>query len=150
MSEAHAYDYALPRHPFDRFARVPEQRWLAKLIHWPDTGTAAAALERTLARLAPRVPSASDVAGIYRHYRIPPRRARRISLALWTRMFEHAEGRGVVSDGELHYLNALRVAFDLQDSDVAEARQPGPRSHSGVRGSPRPQLGPKPDIASSP
>jgi len=113
----------MPRHPFDMFAEVPDQAWLAKLLQRPDPRAAAAVLERTLARLAPRVPSASDVAGIYRHYRISPRCARSISIALLDRMLQHCQRNDVAPADELHYLDALRVALELQEGDVAGIRE---------------------------
>ena len=122
MRDAHFHDCGTPRHPFDRFAPVPDQGWLAKLIHRPDTSAATAVLERTLARLAPRVPSAGDVAGIYRHFRVSPRRARPLSVALWGRMLRHSRRNDVASADELRYLNALLVALDLRESDIAGVR----------------------------
>lgn len=112
----------MPRHPFNRFAQVRDQRWRAKLAHRPDTRVAAAVLERTLARLAPKVPIADDVAGIYRHFRVPARCARPISIMLWARMFQHCRRNDVASHEELRYLNALLVALDLQECDVEGVR----------------------------
>jgi hypothetical protein len=105
-------------HPFDRLAQVPDQDWLEKLFRLPNTRAASAALERTLARLAPTVPSAGEVAGIYKHFRVPPRRARPISIALWSRMYHHCRRNGVGSDDELRYLNALLVSLELRKCDV--------------------------------
>lgn len=105
-------------HPFERLAEVPEQGWLARLLRRPDTRAASAALERALARLVPRIPSAGEVAGIYRHFRVPPRHARPVSIALWSRMFHHCRRHGVGSDEERRYLEALLAVLDLQESDV--------------------------------
>ena len=105
-------------HPYERFADVPEQERLAQLLRRPDTRAASAALERTLARLAPRVPAADEVAGIFRHFRIPSRRARQVSIALWSRMFHHCRRHGDGSGEAQHYLAALLLALDLQESDV--------------------------------
>lgn len=117
------YEQVIQSHPFNRLAQVPTQGWLAKLVRRPDTRAAAAVLERTLARLAPRVPSAADVAGIYRHYMVPARCARPISIMLWARMFRHCRRNDVASDEELRYLKALRVALDLRECDVLSVRQ---------------------------
>ena len=116
-------DCGLPRHPFSLFADVPEQGWLAHLLRRPDPRAASAVLERTLARLAPRLPSPSDVAGIYRHFRISPDRARPISIALWARMLDHYQRNGAGSSQELRYLNALRIALELGESDVESVRE---------------------------
>ena len=105
-------------HPFERFAEVPEQGRLAQLFRQPDTRAASAALERTLARLVPRVPSAREVASVYRYFRVSPRHARPVSIALWSRMFHHCRRHGSGSDEERRYLDALLVALDLQASDV--------------------------------
>lgn len=71
-----------------------------------------------LARIAPRVPTADEVAGIYRHFRISPRRARPVSIALWSRMFHHCRWREDGSGEAQHYLAALLFALDLRESDV--------------------------------
>lgn len=105
-------------HPFEKFAPVPEQGRLAQLLRRPDPRAASAAVERTLARLAPRVPSASEVSGIYRHFRVSSRRARPVSIALWSRMFHHCRRHGAGSDDERRYLAALMLALNLQESDV--------------------------------
>jgi len=114
-------------HPFERFADVPEQGRLAQLFRRPDTRGASAALERTLARLAPRAPGTSEVAGIYRYFRVSSRHARPVSIALWSRMFHHCRRHGVDSDDERRYLAALLLALNLRESDVetgAAAPQP--------------------------
>ena len=105
-------------HPFERFADVPEQRRLAQLLRLPDTRAASAALERTLARLVPRVPSAGEVSGIFRHFRVSSRQARQVSIALWSRMFHHCRRHGGGSGEAQHYLAALLLALDLRESDV--------------------------------
>jgi len=105
-------------HPFDRFADVPEQSRLARLLGRADARAASAALERTLARLVPRVPTAGEVTGLFRHFRVPSRRARQVSIALWSRMFHHCRRHGDGSGEARHYLAALLLALDLQDSDV--------------------------------
>lgn len=105
-------------HPFERFAEVPEQDGLARLLQRPDTRAASAALERTLARLAPRVPGAGEVAGIFRHFRVPSRQARQVSIALWSRMFHHCRRHEDGSGEAQHYLAALLLALDLRESDV--------------------------------
>ena len=105
-------------HPFERFADVPEQGRLAQLLGWPDTRAASAALERTLARLAPAVPGPGEVAGIFHHFRVSSRRARAVSIALWSRMFHHCRRHGVGSEEERHYLATLLRALDLRESDV--------------------------------
>jgi hypothetical protein len=105
-------------HPFERFADVPEQGRLAQLLRLPDTRAASAALERTLARLAPRVPSAGEVAGIFRHFKVSSRQARQVSIALWSRMFHHCRRHGEGSGEAQHYLAALLLALDLRESDV--------------------------------
>ena len=86
-------------HPFERFADVPEQGRLAQLLRLPDTRAASAALERTLARLAPRVPSAGEGAGIFRHFKVSSRQARQVSIAHWSRMFHHCRRHGEGSAG---------------------------------------------------
>lgn len=116
-------------HPFDRLARVPDQEWLGRLFRRPDSRAASAALERTLARLAPRVPSASEVTGIYRHFRVPPRRARPVSIALWSRMYHHCRRNGAGSEDELRYLNALLVSLDLRECDVDIRREEASATH---------------------
>jgi hypothetical protein len=105
-------------HPFERFAEVPEQGRLAQLLRRPDTRAASAALERTLARLVPRVPSEGEVASVFRHFRVSSRQARQVSIALWSRMFHHCRRRGDGSGEAQHYLAALLLALDLQESDV--------------------------------
>lgn len=105
-------------HPFERFAEVPEQGRLAQLLRRPDTRAASAALERTLARLVPRVPSEGEVASVFRHFRVSSRQARQVSTALWSRMFHHCRRRGDGSGEAQHYLAALLLALDLQESDV--------------------------------
>ena len=104
--------------PFERFADVPEQERLAQLFRRPDTRAASAALERTLARLVPRVPAADEVAGIFRHFRVPSRQAREVSIALWSRMFHHCRWREDGSGEAQHYLAALLLALDLRETDV--------------------------------
>ena len=105
-------------HPFERFADVPEQGRLAQLLRRPDRRAASAALERTLARLVPRVPSAGEVAGLFHHFRVSPRQARQVSIALWSRMFHHCRRHEGGSGEAQHYLAALLLALDLQESDV--------------------------------
>lgn len=105
-------------HPFEKFADVPEQGRFAQLLRRPDTRAASAVLERTLARLVPRVPGASEVDGIYRYFRVSPRQARPVSIALWSRMFHHCRRHGVGSDDERRYLAALLQALNLTESDV--------------------------------
>jgi len=105
-------------HPFEKFADVPEQGRLAQLLGRPDTRGASAALERTLARLAPRVPSAREVAGIFRHFRVSERQARPVSIALWSRMFHHCRRHGDDSEEERQYLAALLQALNLRVCDV--------------------------------
>lgn len=105
-------------HPFERFADVPEQGRLAQLLRRPDARAASAALERTLARLVPRVPTAGEVTGLFRHFRVPSHQARQVSIALWSRMLHHCRRHGDGSGEAQHYLTALLLALDLQDSDV--------------------------------
>jgi hypothetical protein len=118
-------------HPFDGLAPIPDQTRLAQLLRWPDPRAASAVLERMLARIAPRVPTASDVAGIYRHFRVSPRRARPVSIALWSRMFHHCRRHGTGSDDERRYLSALLAALGLREGDVETGRgaerPPAPR-----------------------
>ena len=102
-----------------------------QFFRWPDARAASAVLERMLGRIAPRVPTANEVAGIYRHFRLSPRRARPVSIALWSRMFHHCRRHGVGSEDERRYLSALLEAFGLRDSDV-DMRLPGEAS-SAVR-----------------
>jgi hypothetical protein len=122
-TSAASSDCGLPRHPFNLLADVPDQGWLAHILRRPDPRAASAVLERTLARLAPRVPSQSDVAGIYRHFRISPDCARPLSIALWARMLQHCQRNGARSGEGLRYLNALRVALELRESDVDGLRE---------------------------
>lgn len=89
-----------------------------QLFRRPDARAASAVLERMLARIAPRVPTADEVAGIYRHYRVSPRRARPVSIALWSRMFHHCRRHGVGSEAERRYLRGLLEALDLRECDV--------------------------------
>lgn len=105
-------------HPFERFADVPEQGRLAQLLRRPHKRAASAALERTLARLVPRVPSQGEIASIFRHFRVPSRHARQVSIALWSRMFHHYRRHGDGSGEAQHYLAALLLALDLRESDV--------------------------------
>ena len=109
-------------HPFDSVAPIPDQGWLMQFFRRPDARAASAVLERMLARIAPRVPTADEVAGIYRHYRVSPRRARPVSIALWSRMFHHCRRHGVGSENELRYLNGLLAALDLRECDVGMCR----------------------------
>jgi len=104
--------------PFDAKADIPEQGWLARLLHLPDTRAASAIVERALSRLAPNVPSANDVAGIYAYHRVSPARARRLSAVLWLRMLHSCLGDDVIAEAEERYLDALRIAFGLRDRDV--------------------------------
>lgn len=105
-------------HPFERFADVPAQGRLAQLLRRPHTRAASAALERTLARLVPRVPSPGEVAGIFRHFEVSSRQARHVSIALWSRMFHHCRRHGDGSGEAHHYLASLLLALDLRESDV--------------------------------
>jgi hypothetical protein len=114
-------------HPFDSLAPIPDQGWLTQFFRRPDARAASGVLERMLARIAPRVPTADEVAGIYRHFRVSPRRARPVSIALWSRMFHHCRRHGVGSEAEWRYLRALLEAFDLRECDV-EMRRDGERS----------------------
>lgn len=110
-------------HPFDSLAPIPDQSWVSRFFRRPDPRIASAVLERMLARIAPRVPTADEVAGIYRHFRISPRRARPVSIALWSRMFHHCRRHGVGSEDELRYLNGLLAALDLRERDVDMRRE---------------------------
>ena len=105
-------------HPFDRFSDVPEQGRLAQLLGRPDVRGASAALECTLARLAPEVPSAGVVASIFHHFRVSSRQARQVSVALWSRMFHHCRRHGDGFGEAQHYLAALLIALDLRESDA--------------------------------
>jgi hypothetical protein len=105
-------------HPFESTVVIPELGWFPRLLRLPDTRAASAIVERMLARLAPDVPSADDVARIYSHHRISPARARRVSIALWLRMLHSCLGDDVITDAELHYLSALRLALNLRERDV--------------------------------
>lgn len=111
-------------HPFDGLAPIPEQSWQTRCFRRSDARVASAVLERMLARIAPRAPTADEVSGIYRHFRISPRRARPVSIALWSRMFHHCRRHGVGSEEERRYLRALLEAFNLRECDV-EMRRAG-------------------------
>src|SRR6476661_7075728 len=110
-------------HPFDSLAPIPDQGWLTQFLRRPDPRAASAVLERMLARIAPRVPTVEEVAGIYRHFRVSPRRARPVSIALWSRMLHHCRRHGVGSEHELRYLNGLLAALDLRECDVEMCRE---------------------------
>lgn len=109
--------------PFPAIRPARKRSWLDRLLRRPRPDLASQALQNLLARRGPGNVSGTEISNLLLRYGVAGPNARTLLVEMWQRVLSEFLADNSLSDKEIAYLDALRGALTLTQSEAEDGER---------------------------